>query len=116
MKKDVRIMLQSQPSWIKDAEVQLVLPAKHVGSVGPFILLDHISSWNQSFNITASDAPRTFPVPHRGAITITYIIKGRIAHSDSKGNHASLEAGCMQWLNAGFGIVFDQDITPEFNE
>ncbi|HET7000696.1 MAG TPA: pirin-like C-terminal cupin domain-containing protein, partial [Puia sp.] len=47
---------------------------------------------------------------------VTYIIEGQIEHSDSRGNHASLEAGCMQWLNAGSGIVCDQDIKPAFKQ
>ncbi|HET7001863.1 MAG TPA: pirin family protein, partial [Puia sp.] len=116
MKKEVRTILQNQPVWINDTEVQLVLPAKHLGPVGPFILLDHISSWRQSSNKTASDSPGKCPVPHRGVITVTYIIKGQIEHSDSRGNHVSLEAGCMQWLNAGSGIVCDQDIKPAFKQ
>ncbi|HXB45126.1 MAG TPA: pirin family protein [Puia sp.] len=114
MKKNVRTSLPNQLTWINDVEVQQVLPTKYVRSVGPFILVDHISSWRQSQNKSAKDMLGKFPVPRRGAITLTYIIKGKIEHIDSKGNYASLASGCMQWLNAGFGIVCDQAIKPEF--
>ena len=114
MKKSVRTSLQNQPKWINDIEVHQLLPTKYVRSIGPFVLLDHISSWRQSYNETEKAALGKFPVARRGAITVTYIMKGQIKYIDSKGNHESLNSGCMQWLNAGFGIVCDQAIKPEF--
>jgi hypothetical protein len=114
MKKNVRSSLRNQPKWINDINVLQALPTEFVSSIGPFVLLDHISSWRPSHNKIIKSTIGKFPVPRRGAITLTYIIKGRIEHLDSKGNHASFDSGCVQWLNAGFGIVCDQIIKPEF--
>jgi hypothetical protein len=114
MKKNVRSGLRNQPKWINDIKVQQALPDKFVSSVGPFVLLDHIFSWRQSHNKIVKSTLGKFPVPRRGAITLTYIINGQIEHLDSKGNHVGFDSGCAQWLNAGFGIVCDQIIKPEF--
>lgn len=41
--------------------------------------------------------------PHRGFQTITYIIDGRLEHIDNHGGHDVLEAGDVQYMNAGAG-------------
>lgn len=43
--------------------------------------------------------------PHRGIETITYVLKGSVAHSDSLGNTGTLGAGDVQWMTAGSGIM-----------
>ncbi|RSD26657.1 pirin family protein [Mesobacillus subterraneus] len=41
--------------------------------------------------------------PHRGFQTITYVIDGRLEHIDNHGGHSILEAGDIQYMNAGSG-------------
>ncbi|WP_449537636.1 pirin family protein [Ferdinandcohnia sp. Marseille-Q9671] len=41
--------------------------------------------------------------PHRGFQTITYVIDGRLEHIDNHGGHSILEAGDVQYMNAGSG-------------
>ncbi|PRO65466.1 pirin family protein [Alkalicoccus urumqiensis] len=41
--------------------------------------------------------------PHRGFQTITYVIDGRLEHTDNSGGHSVLDAGDMQYMNAGKG-------------
>lgn len=41
--------------------------------------------------------------PHRGFQTITYVIDGRLEHTDNKGGHGILETGDVQYMNAGSG-------------
>ncbi|MEQ8662610.1 MAG: pirin family protein, partial [Gammaproteobacteria bacterium] len=43
--------------------------------------------------------------PHRGFETVTYMLAGRMRHADNQGNHGLLEAGSVQWMTAGRGIV-----------
>ncbi|MBS4174719.1 pirin-like C-terminal cupin domain-containing protein [Bacillus sp. FJAT-49736] len=40
--------------------------------------------------------------PHRGFQTITYVVDGRLEHIDNHGGHSILEAGDVQYMNAGW--------------
>lgn len=42
--------------------------------------------------------------PHRGIETVTYMIDGRLNHSDNKGGKGTLTKGETQWLTAGRGL------------
>jgi redox-sensitive bicupin YhaK (pirin superfamily) len=46
--------------------------------------------------------------PHRGIETITYVLAGEVAHGDSLGNRGSIEAGDVQWMTAGSGIIHQE--------
>jgi quercetin 2,3-dioxygenase len=62
----------------------------------PFLMLDHFDSPPGS----------GFPDhPHRGQETITYVLKGAIDHEDFVGNKGTIEAGDLQFMTAGRGIV-----------
>ncbi|GAA0321678.1 pirin family protein [Bacillus carboniphilus] len=41
--------------------------------------------------------------PHRGFQTVTYVIDGRLEHIDNAGGHSILDAGDVQYMNAGSG-------------
>ena len=43
--------------------------------------------------------------PHRGIETITYVLDGTVSHADSLGNTGDLNAGDVQWMTAGSGIM-----------
>jgi len=69
----------------------------------PFLLLDDFRS----------DFPehyfKGFPWhPHRGIETITYVLHGRVAHSDSLGNDGVIGPGDVQWMTAGSGIIHQE--------
>jgi redox-sensitive bicupin YhaK (pirin superfamily) len=72
-------------------------------SLDPFLLLDEFHSNNPD------DYMEGFPWhPHRGFETITYVIHGRIEHSDSLGNKGVINAGDVQWMSAGNGIIHQE--------
>lgn len=48
------------------------------------------------------------PHPHRGFETVTYVISGDLAHEDSKGGSGILNAGDVQWMTAGRGVVHNE--------
>jgi len=69
----------------------------------PFLLLDEFKSDHKSDYIGGFP-----PHPHRGFETVTYLLKGRFRHQDSKGNEGLLEPGSVQWMTAGRGIIHSE--------
>jgi hypothetical protein len=69
----------------------------------PFLMLD---------DFHANDPDKYLPGfpwhPHRGIETITYILEGRVEHGDSMGNSGVIEAGDVQWMTAGSGIIHQE--------
>jgi redox-sensitive bicupin YhaK (pirin superfamily) len=43
--------------------------------------------------------------PHRGLETVTMVLDGVLEHGDNHGNSGALEAGDVQWMTAGRGII-----------
>jgi len=80
-----------------------------VPELDPFLLFDEFHSADRTEY--GSGFPRH---PHRGIETITYIIEGGIRHEDSLGNKGLIEAGDVQWMTAGSGIVHQE--MPEGDE
>lgn len=69
----------------------------------PFLLFDDFR------NDRPEDYSQGFPWhPHRGIETITYVLAGSVEHSDSLGNTGNLEAGDIQWMTAGSGILHQE--------
>lgn len=69
----------------------------------PFLLLDDFRSNNPE------DYVKGFPWhPHRGMETITYVLKGDVAHGDSLGNTGVISTGDVQWMTAGSGILHQE--------
>ncbi|MFN4212261.1 MAG: pirin family protein, partial [Devosia sp.] len=46
--------------------------------------------------------------PHRDMEIISYVLEGSIEHKDSMGSHARLNAGQIQVMSAGTGIVHSE--------
>jgi redox-sensitive bicupin YhaK (pirin superfamily) len=46
--------------------------------------------------------------PHRGFETVTYMLAGSMEHRDHVGNQGRLEAGSVQWMTAGRGIIHSE--------
>lgn len=50
--------------------------------------------------------------PHRGIETVTYMLEGRVEHGDSMGNAGHINAGDVQWMTAGSGIIHQEMPKP----
>jgi len=75
----------------------------------PFLMLDAFRSDDPDDWIAG------FPDhPHRGFETVTYMIAGRMRHRDSAGHEGLLEAGGLQWMTAGRGVIHSE--LPEQSE
>ena len=75
----------------------------------PFLMLDAFGS-DEATDYIAGFPPH----PHRGIETVTYMLAGRMRHEDDAGNSGVLEAGSVQWMTAGRGIVHSE--MPEQEE
>jgi quercetin 2,3-dioxygenase len=73
------------------------------GLLDPFLLLDFFGSDNPDDYIAG------FPWhPHRGMETVTYMLDGKVEHSDSMGNSGVIGKGDIQWMTAGSGIIHQE--------
>ena len=104
----IRRVNKSQPT-LEGAGVHLrrAFGFRGVKEVDPFLLLDDFRG----------DRPERFLAgfpwhPHRGIETITYMLEGSVEHGDSIGNTGVIEAGGVQWMTAGGGIVHQEMPKP----
>lgn len=83
--------------------LQRVFPGSTLDYPDPFLLFDHFGSNNPD------DYLAGFPMhPHRGIETVTYMLAGAVQHRDSIGNAGMIEAGDVQWMTAGGGIMHEE--------
>ena len=69
----------------------------------PFLMLDNFRSDDPNDYIAG------FPDhPHRGFETVTYMLAGCMRHRDSVGNEGLINAGGVQWMRAGRGIIHSE--------
>lgn len=101
--RKVKLTLKSRPT-MEGAGVRLKRAFGYADpSLDPFLLLDDFHSDNPNDYIAG------FPWhPHRGIETITYMLHGKIEHGDSLGNGGVIEAGDVQWMTAGNGIIHQE--------
>jgi redox-sensitive bicupin YhaK (pirin superfamily) len=70
-------------------------------ALDPFIHMDQMGEVEY-----APGEPKGTPWhPHRGFETVTYMIDGEMAHSDSNGGGGVITNGDTQWMTAGAGIL-----------
>lgn len=69
----------------------------------PFLMLDQFKSDDPDQYIAG------FPDhPHRGFITLTYMLDGHLLHRDSMGNRGELRSGGVQWMKAASGVIHSE--------
>lgn len=80
-----------------------VIGSPELDMLDPFLLLDEFRSDKPDDYIAG------FPDhPHRGFETVTYLLAGRMRHEDNQGHAGVIEAGGIQWMTAGRGIVHSE--------
>jgi len=67
----------------------------------PFIHMDQMGA----VDYAPGEPKGTAWHPHRGFETVTYMIDGEMAHSDSNGGGGLITNGDTQWMTAGAGIL-----------
>lgn len=82
-----------------------VLGRKTVEEFDPILMLDSFDSKNPD------DYTAGFPLhPHRGIETISYLSSGKMVHKDTLGNEDTITDGEVQWMNAGSGILHEEQV------
>jgi len=102
--REVKKIVKGHPT-IDGAGVKLirVLGREDSHDIDPFLMLDAFGSENPD------DYIKGFPMhPHRGIETVTYLLEGRVDHTDSLGNSDTLRDGDLQWMTAGSGILHEE--------
>jgi redox-sensitive bicupin YhaK (pirin superfamily) len=84
--------------------VRRVLPARQHRTVGPFVFFDHVGP----ASFPPGQGMQVRPHPHIGLATITYLFEGEIVHRDSLGFVQSIQAGAVNLMTAGRGIVHSE--------
>jgi redox-sensitive bicupin YhaK (pirin superfamily) len=85
-------------------EVRRALPSTKRQMVGPFIFFDQMGP----AEFLSDQGIDVRPHPHINLATVTYLFEGRIRHRDSLGTDREIEAGAVNWMNAGRGIVHSE--------
>ncbi|KAJ9149968.1 Pirin [Pleurostoma richardsiae] len=81
------------------ARVRRSIGTPQLRNFSPFLMLDH-------FSVKPGAG---FPDhPHRGQETITYMLSGAFDHEDFAGNKGTIQAGDLQFMTAGRGIVHSE--------
>ena len=96
---------------IADLVTYTVMPSGHLVNIDPFLFLNHHG--HQVYSPHNHGLPFG-PHPHRGMETVTIILEGDILHRDSTGHESVIEAGGVQWMTAGKGLLHAEVSSEEF--
>jgi redox-sensitive bicupin YhaK (pirin superfamily) len=100
----VELTIEPRVRSLGEFDVRRILPAAKRRMVGPFVFLDHMGP--AVFPPGHGIAVR--PHPHIGLATITYLFEGEIMHRDSLGYRQLIQAGAVNLMTAGRGIVHSE--------
>ena len=84
--------------------VARALPAPERRMVGPFIFFDHMGP----ADFAPGEGIQVRPHPHIGIAAITYLFEGLVLHRDSLGFTQPIQAGAVNLMVAGRGIVHSE--------
>ena len=87
---------------IGDLITRRPVPGPGLEQIDPFLFLNHHGA--QTYAPGNAGLPFG-PHPHRGFETVTFILEGELAHNDSSGGESVIEAGGVQWMTAGSGLI-----------
>jgi quercetin 2,3-dioxygenase len=107
MERKITEIIQGHATTDGDGvSLKRILSHPQVKLVDPFLMLD-------SFGSEDTTPGPGFPWhPHRGIVTISYMIKGSMHHEDSLGNNGMITTGGVQWMKAASGIIHQEMPKP----
>jgi quercetin 2,3-dioxygenase len=111
--RSVSNILESSIIDMGSFQVKQPLPTQKVPQISPFLLLHHFGPINVEPGFDPIDLG---PHPHRGFEPVTFLYQGGIRHKDSLGNEGILEAGDIQWMTSGRGIIHSERASDFFME
>jgi redox-sensitive bicupin YhaK (pirin superfamily) len=105
MQKKIEHILEGRDKKITEEEtVKQSLPHKDFRFANPFIVVHHILPET----IQPGQQLRIQPHPHRGFAPVTFLLQGQGYHKDSAGHDEIINAGDVQWMFAGKGILHSE--------
>lgn len=96
---------------IADLKTYSPIPTRSLDQIDPFLLLNHHGP--QTYPANNRGLPFG-PHPHRGMETVTFIVEGDIMHKDSGGHESVINAGGVQYMTAGRGLIHAEVSSDEF--
>jgi len=108
----IDLVIEPRETDLGEFTVRRALPAARRRMVGPFIFFDHMGP--ATFPPGSGIAVR--PHPHIGIATITYLFEGEIMHRDSLGFAQPIQAGAVNLMTAGRGIVHSERAGDDLDE
>lgn len=109
MRKEVMYKTRGHRADIGPVEIYRLVSNNFVHHVGHFVFLDYIPPFMLSEKRLNPEAAH----PHRGIVTLTYILNGEAEHYDSRGHCGTVHSGGVQWMKAGNGIIHNEAIGPD---
>ena len=100
----IHLVIRPKEKDLGEFTVRRVLPAVEQQMVGPFIFFDHMGP----AEFPPGTGIQVRPHPHIGIATITYLFEGEIMHRDSLGYELPINAGAVNLMTAGSGIVHSE--------
>ncbi|MEC7119536.1 MAG: pirin family protein [Pseudomonadota bacterium] len=82
-------------------------------TVSPFLLLDHIGPGQL---LPSNKRQGVNKHPHRGFETVTLVYAGALEHQDSSGAGGIIQAGDVQWMTAGSGVIHEELFSEAFTQ
>ncbi|MEA2741119.1 MAG: quercetin 2,3-dioxygenase [Acetobacteraceae bacterium] len=107
-----RLIIHLHPALrddIADLVTRRPLPGPGLDRLGAFLFLNHHGPQTYA---PANEGLPFGPHPHRGFETVTFILEGELAHRDTAGHESVIEAGGVQWMTAGSGLVH-AELSPD---
>jgi redox-sensitive bicupin YhaK (pirin superfamily) len=98
---------------IADLVTYRAIPTQSVEYIDPFLFLNHHGP--QVYRTNNRGLPFG-PHPHRGFETVTFILEGDILHKDTGGHESVIEAGGIQWMTAGSGLIHAEISSDNFKK
>ena len=108
----IALLIEPRPADLGEFTVRRALPSRDRRMVGPFVFFDHMGP--AEFPPGKGIAVR--PHPHIGIATITYLFEGEIMHRDSLGVVQPIQAGAVNLMVAGRGIVHSERAGADLDE
>jgi len=109
--RTIKVIHKPVSDPIADLTTDRVIPTPSIEYLDPFLFLNHHGP--QVYPPHNNGLPFG-PHPHRGMETVTFILDGDIAHYDSDGHKSVIEAGGVQWMTAGRGLIHSEVSSEEF--
>ena len=113
MSKQIKRLHKAIYDPIADLQTWRPIPGPSIESLDPFLFLNHHGP--QLYPPNNRGLPFG-PHPHRGFETLTIILQGDITHIDSVSGQSVINAGGIQWMTAGSGLIHSEVSSETFKK